>query len=159
MAEKEVRFVLTVINHGAFADANAFWFVPRFENIVATQTPKPSNMPTNTPTPTATLFPSPTPSTTPTALSFPPFYDHPIILKAIETFALDMGTSQDQVRLIMVKLMEWPDTCLDLPADGEICAQQITPEFFLLVEHEHKFYRIHTNDVGTNIRWELFEIL
>jgi hypothetical protein len=148
LAGKEVQFVLTVINRGAWVDANAFWFVPRIQNVRPTPTVVP---PTQTPTPTA--YVTPTPTATPT----PQLSDHPVVQMAVDRLAADLGVGSEKLVLVAVGIAEWPDTCLGLPADGEICAAQITPGFLMIVTYNETSYEVHTNQDGSNIRWAVLK--
>lgn len=82
LADKQVKFILTVTNNAKDGNPNAFWFVPsvRSGGILPTSTPTPTatatgvppNTPTATnvvsPTPTATNVVSPTPTATQTGI-------------------------------------------------------------------------------------------
>lgn len=64
----------------------------------------------------------------------------------------------DQIEVIAVEPMEWPDACLGLAAPGEFCAQVITPgyEVTLRVEGEEHVFR--TDEGVTTIRPEVTEV-
>jgi len=74
LADKQVKFILTVTNNAKDSNPNAFWFVPsvRSGGILPTKTPTPTatatGVPPNTPTPTATSVVSPTPTATQTGI-------------------------------------------------------------------------------------------
>lgn len=72
LAEKQVKFILTVTNNAKDGNPNAFWFVPsvRSGGILSTSTPTPTATATGVPpdTPTATIVVSPTPTATPTGI-------------------------------------------------------------------------------------------
>lgn len=149
LAGKEVQIVLTVINRGAWGDANAFWFVPRIQNVRPTPTIAP---PTQTPTPTASETPAPT--ATPT----PQLSDHPVVKMAVDRLAGDLGLGAENLFLVTVGIAEWPNTCLGLPTDDEICAPQLTPGFLVIVTYNETSYEIHTNQDGSNIRWVVLKV-
>lgn len=72
LAEKQVKFILTVTNNAKDGNPNAFWFVPsvRSGSILPTSTPTPTATATGVPpnTPTATSVVSPTPTATQTGI-------------------------------------------------------------------------------------------
>ncbi len=71
LADKQVKFILTVTNNAKDGNPNAFWFVPsvRSGGVLPTKTPTPTatGAPTNTPTATSVASPTVAASPTPTA--------------------------------------------------------------------------------------------
>jgi len=98
-------------------------------------------------TPAAT--PAPAPSATPArsgADELPPF------MPALQKFALDkMNAKPEEIRLIKMEPVDWPDACLGAAQAGEICAQVITPGYRLQVEIKGKVVELHS-DGGKYIR-------
>ncbi|PWH18393.1 MAG: hypothetical protein DDG59_06370 [Anaerolineae bacterium] len=79
LADKQVKFILTVTNNAKDGTPNAFWFVPsvRSGGVLPTKTPTPTatatGVPVDTPTPTVTVSPTPTATQTgiPTVIPLP----------------------------------------------------------------------------------------
>ncbi len=71
LADKQVKFILTVTNNAKDGNPNAFWFVPSVGSggVLPTKTPTPTatGAPTNTPTATSVASPTVAASPTPTA--------------------------------------------------------------------------------------------
>jgi hypothetical protein len=101
---------------------------------------------TSTSTPISTpAVVTPTP-TKPAGDDLPPFM--PALLK----FALDkFDAKPDEVQLIKMEPVEWPDSCLGAAQAGEICASVITPGYKLQVKIKNKTYELHT-DSGQTVR-------
>lgn len=66
----------------------------------------------------------------------------------------ELGLQEEQVMVQSVVDKEWPDACLGLAEEGEMCAQVITPGFEVLVEAEGKARVYRTNWEGDVIRRE-----
>jgi hypothetical protein len=62
------------------------------------------------------------------------------------------GITIDQVNLINMVPVEWPDACLGLPAADELCAMVITPGFEITLQVEEQIYVFHTNTDGSSVR-------
>lgn len=79
LADKQVKFILTVTNNAKDGNPNAFWFVPsvRSGGVLPTKTPTPTptatatGVPPNTPTATATPTATSSPTATATATGIP----------------------------------------------------------------------------------------
>lgn len=102
------------------------------------------------PTPSATQAPQPTaPAPTPSKTSgdqLPPF------LPAVQQFAAQKyGASADELKIMNIQPVDWPDSCLGAAQPGEICAQVVTPGYLLTVEIKGKTYELHT-DSGKFVR-------
>ena len=72
---------------------------------------------------------------------------------AKEDMARRLQTSVDEIEVVSVEPKEWPDACLGLGEENEVCAQVITPGFevVLKVGESQFFYR--TNQDGTHVRF------
>ncbi len=62
------------------------------------------------------------------------------------------GVSADEIEIMDAEYVEWPDACLGLPDEGEVCAQVITPGWQITVDAAGQTYTVHTNEDGTAIR-------
>ena len=88
---EDVHIILSVINNGRSADANAFWFVPHISRVTPTATP--TITPTATQTPT--LTPTVTMTPTATATNVPPVHSEGsnAFLAYTNCFDLDAGVA------------------------------------------------------------------
>jgi hypothetical protein len=103
------------------------------------------------PTPTAAATSTPLPATvTPTpgigADELPPF------TTALQRFALDKYNAKpEEVKLVKMEAVDWPDSCLGAAQPGDICAQVVTPGYKLQVMIKGKTYELHS-DAGQIVR-------
>ena len=92
-----------------------------------------------------------TPTTTPEV-----FMPLPAEQRAFEvvraTLASNLGLAPLSIALVEVIPVNWPDTCLGLPAIGEMCAQVVTPGFRVRVRAGEVIYEFHTDQDVTNLR-------
>jgi hypothetical protein len=63
-----------------------------------------------------------------------------------------LGVSVDQVIVVGQAPVEWPDACLGLPAEDELCAMVITPGYEITLQVGEELFVFHTNGDGSNIR-------
>src|SRR5512140_1377640 len=93
----------------------------------------------------------PEPTTTPEV-----FMPLPADQRAFEavrsTLAQQLSVDPLSITLVTAEPVDWPDSCLGLPADQEMCAQMITPGFRFTVKQGDKVYEFHTDQGATNIR-------
>ncbi|MGE5222873.1 MAG: DUF333 domain-containing protein [Omnitrophica WOR_2 bacterium] len=61
------------------------------------------------------------------------------------------GSSLD---MISIEAIDWPDACLGLPQEGEMCAQVITPGFLITFASGDKNYAFHTDLAAGVLRQE-----
>jgi hypothetical protein len=69
-----------------------------------------------------------------------------------EKLAVDLGVDPMLVTLVDVIPVDWPDSCLGLPALGEICAQVVTPGFRVRVQEGMVVFEFHTDQDAQNLR-------
>ena len=95
--------------------------------------------------------PIPTPTTTPEI-----FMPLPADLHAFEvvraTLAANLGIDPLSITQVEVVSIDWPDTCLGLPALGEMCAQVVTPGYRVRVQMGEVIYEFHTDQAAKNLR-------
>jgi hypothetical protein len=76
--------------------------------------------------------------------------------RAFETvrakLAGDLGVDPLLVTLVDVIPVDWPDSCLGLPALGEMCAQVVTPGFRVRVQEGMVVFEFHTDQDAQNLR-------
>jgi hypothetical protein len=69
--------------------------------------------------------------------------------------AQDLEATGDAVLdIISIEANEWPDACLGLAVEGEMCAQVMTPGYRVTVQFEDMVKTYRTNEDGTVIREE-----
>jgi hypothetical protein len=72
-------------------------------------------------------------------------YPEPVQL-ALETAADRLGVSVDELTIETVEPMDWPDTSLGCPKEGQFYAQVITPGYLVLVSAGDTKVEYHTNE-------------
>jgi hypothetical protein len=60
----------------------------------------------------------------------------------------------DEIEIVEVEEMEWPDGCLGLPATNEMCIQMIIPGYRIVLEVNGDEYIYRSDRQGMNIRLE-----
>lgn len=158
-AGKTVQFILKVnIAAGDPTRSNAFWFVPGIvQRTTPSETPSYTPSPTYTPKPTLTFTLTPSPTATSTVTQS--HSQHEIVIMALNALANHLGVESSAIDIILIREVEWPDTCLGLPREDEICTPLLTPGFRIIATFDQTIYEIHTNQDGSNIRWEMIEFL
>jgi hypothetical protein len=63
-----------------------------------------------------------------------------------------LGIDITGVQIGEIRYMEWPDACLGLPAQDELCAQVITPGYQILLQVDERQFEVRTDTVGSIIR-------
>lgn len=93
-------------------------------------------------TPESTVAPqTPTPS--------PASAQPPVAVGNVEVMLRGWLNAPDAgIKLVSAEPVEWPDACLGLPAQGEVCAQVGTPGYKITFEVNDGRYVIHTNDTA-----------
>lgn len=108
---------------------------------------------TATPPPGPETKPAPEPRTRPQPPRPPePTPLEPAAAAVVSRLAAQLRIAPEQVEVTQVSRAEWPDSCLGLAADGEICSSVITPGFAVsLTVAEHR-YEFRTDESGRRIR-------
>jgi hypothetical protein len=70
------------------------------------------------------------------------------VLSARQILATRLGVSPDEVRILQIQPQEWPDACLGLATEGQLCAQVITPGYQVLLEVDNTRYEYRTDESG-----------
>ena len=75
----------------------------------------------------------------------------PPVIAAIEALAAVSHRTPEEVEMVSLTPMQWPDACLGIQRSGEVCAQVLTPghEVALRLDGNVAIYR---TDQGTNAR-------
>ncbi len=91
-----------------------------------------------------------TPGPVPTAT---PGEERPPEVAASEDLASRFETSVDEIEVVSVEPMEWPDACLGLGEENEVCAEVITPGFEVVLKVGDSQFTYRTNETGTQARF------
>jgi len=107
-----------------------------------------SPAPTLTSTPTLQPTPSPTDMTQPPAISTPQpeapcLSGGAIEERAQEALADWLGISSEEIAVVEVEEVEWPDTSLGCPQPGMVYAQVIVPGWRVVMRVNDKVYEYH----------------
>jgi len=70
---------------------------------------------------------------------------------AIRALAAVLGIPEDQIEVIDLEAVEWPDACLGIIRIDALCAQGITPGYRVILEAQGKQYEYHTNQDGSAV--------
>jgi hypothetical protein len=93
-----------------------------------------------------TQAPAGTPTTEPTVEpTHVPVDIPPVQRKAIDAAIQALGLPADQVKLVSIEAVEWPNGCLGVTHLGMMCTQQVVPGFRIILEANGKQYEFHTN--------------
>jgi hypothetical protein len=75
-----------------------------------------------------------------------------IALEAQRILSDQLGVDINRIRQVRVESVQWPDACLGLAAQGEMCAQVVTPGYRLLMQVDNLQYEVRTDLSGQVIR-------
>ena len=68
---------------------------------------------------------------------------------AVALLAGELGISSDEVTVLDVMPVDWPDTSLGCPQEGQMYAAVITPGYRFFLEAGGEEYEVHTDEMGT----------
>ena len=111
------------------------------------------------PTATATMPPAPSPSPQaptpePTATPQPPPELPQAALAARQALSASLEVPVEEIEIVAYERREWPDACLGLAREGEMCAQVITPGWRVVLSVQGKQYVFRTDEDGQVVRPE-----
>jgi hypothetical protein len=66
--------------------------------------------------------------------------------------AQELQVDIENVELVSVEAVEWPDACLGVYSADTMCAQVITPGYRVVVTVDDTQYQYHTNQDGSSIQ-------
>jgi hypothetical protein len=101
-------------------------------------TQQPAGRPTNTPAGTPTNEPTVEPTHIPVDIP-------PLQRAAIAAAIAALGQPADQVKLVSIEAVDWPDGCLGVTHIGMLCIKGPVPGFRIVLEANGKQYEFHTN--------------
>ncbi len=70
---------------------------------------------------------------------------------AVEALAAISGRTVEEIELVSVTSMQWPDACLGLPEAGEACAQVISPGYEVTLNLDGNV-SVYRTDEDANVR-------
>jgi hypothetical protein len=76
------------------------------------------------------------------------------VQRAEEALAQDLNLEMETIQVIQVEDAEWPDACLGLAREDEVCAQVVTPGFKVTLQAQGKQYIYRTDETGSVVRLE-----
>lgn len=76
----------------------------------------------------------------------------PAVSAAVAALSEQLGTAPELVAVRRYESVEWPDSCLGAPAEGEACAQALTPGWLVILQVDDQEYVLRTDSLGTQVR-------
>ncbi len=74
------------------------------------------------------------------------------VIQAQQYLAEQFGVSVTEIQVLETEQVDWPDACLGLPDEGEVCAQVVTPGWRVLAEVNGQTYELRTDETGAEVR-------
>lgn len=74
------------------------------------------------------------------------------VMEAVRFLSVQSGVSVEEIEILEFERVDWSNACLDVPQEGEACAEVITPGFRVLLEANGQVYELRTDEQGTTIR-------
>lgn len=74
------------------------------------------------------------------------------ILAARQALAARLNLNFDQVVVVSIKAVDWPNACLGLPEANEMCAQVITPGYRVMLRVNNQEYEVRTGSSTSVVR-------
>lgn len=71
------------------------------------------------------------------------------VLEAISQLSQELNVSVDEIEVLDFEQVDWPDACLGIPQEDQVCAQVITPGFRVVLEVNGQQYEFRSNQDGT----------
>ncbi len=76
----------------------------------------------------------------------------PAVTAAVGFLAEELEVNPGDVEVNSLTAETWPDTCLGLPDEGEVCAQVETPGWRIMIGIHDKEFEVHSDQIGENLR-------
>lgn len=70
---------------------------------------------------------------------------------AVDTVAEKLDVPRDEIEILTVEAVEWPDASLGCPGQGKSYAQVITPGYRVILKAGDKEIEVHTDRAGRNV--------
>ena len=68
-----------------------------------------------------------------------------VAAKVISALAEQTQLPADEMKVVSVEAVDWPDACLGVDNPDEMCAAVITPGYSVVIDTPDGQYEIHTN--------------
>jgi hypothetical protein len=65
---------------------------------------------------------------------------------AVADLANQTGTPPEEIKVVSIEAVDWPDTSLGCPEEGMMYAQVITLGYKIVLEAQGQQYEYHTNE-------------
>lgn len=94
----------------------------------------------------------------PTAPTNTPHPDPPhAAVVAKQKLSETIAASPEEISIISFERMDWPNACLGLEEEGEMCAQVLTPGWRVILSAAGEQYTFRTDEEGQVVRQEKSE--
>jgi hypothetical protein len=90
------------------------------------------------------------PQATDTPHGDPPY----AVIAAEQALSDELGVPVDEIDYVSYERQEWPDACLGLAEEGEMCAQVITPGWRVVLKAQGQEFVFRTDQDGEIVRRE-----
>lgn len=70
----------------------------------------------------------------------------------IEQLAENLGLEENDITVVSSEETEFGDACLDVPMEGTMCAQVVTPGRIIVLEANGVQYKYHTSEDGSRVQ-------
>lgn len=67
----------------------------------------------------------------------------------MEALGSELQLRLEDIRLVSVEQVDWPNSCMGVESEGVMCMDVITPGYLLVFETTNGTYEVHTNIDGT----------
>ena len=78
----------------------------------------------------------------------------PAVEAAVSALASALNLPPSQIRVVSADPHQWPDGCLGLPGEGEMCAMHVVPGYRVVLQAGGATYTYRTDQVGDEVRAE-----
>lgn len=76
----------------------------------------------------------------------------PAVQVLLEQVSQQTGVEVQNIEIVTLEQVDWPDACLGLPEGDEACAQVITPGFRVELQVNDQTFEFRTDESGAIIR-------
>lgn len=97
---------------------------------------------------------TPAPANTPAEEATPESQYPAGVEAARQQLAADLDVEPEAITVASFEAREWPDACLGLPEEGQMCAEVITPGYLVALNAEDQIYSARTNQDGSVVVFE-----
>ena len=73
------------------------------------------------------------------------------VTAAKQALADELGVGLDQIEVVNYTQAQWPDACLGISKEGQMCADVITPGYRVTLQVKGQQYELHTDEKGAHV--------